>query len=102
MKKFYSTFKPIPKALRKTLARFTSRLSLGIILGMFLLFCSLQAHAERYVLPKNGDSIIGQMTVITAKESDTFIELARRFGLGFQELVLANPCLLYTSDAADE
>jgi L,D-transpeptidase ErfK/SrfK len=65
--------------------------TLGSILGMFLMLCSIQVHAERYALPKNGDSIIGQMTVVTAKESDTFIELARRFGLGFQELVLANP-----------
>jgi L,D-transpeptidase ErfK/SrfK len=48
-------------------------------------------HAERYQLPSNGDSIVGQMSMITTKESDTFIELARRYGLGFQELVLANP-----------
>ncbi|MFK7816871.1 MAG: L,D-transpeptidase family protein [Gammaproteobacteria bacterium] len=51
----------------------------------------MQLYAERYQLPKNGDSIVGQMTMITTKESDTFIELARRYGLGFQELVLANP-----------
>jgi len=51
----------------------------------------MQLQAERYHLPKNGDSIIGQMTLITTKESDTFIELAGRYGLGFQELVLANP-----------
>ena len=61
------------------------------MLGMFLMLCSIQLHAERYALPKNGDAIVGQMSVVTAKESDTFIELARRFGLGFQELVLANP-----------
>ena len=56
-----------------------------------LLLSSFQLHAERYTLPKNGDSIIGQMSIITTKDSDTFIKLARRFGLGFQEMVLANP-----------
>ena len=61
------------------------------LLGICLLFGPFQLHAERYALPKNGDSIIGQMSIITAKDSDTFIELARRFGLGFQEMVLANP-----------
>ncbi len=61
------------------------------LFGVCLLFSSLQLHAERYQLPKNGDSIVGQMTMITTKDSDTFVELARRYGLGFQELVLANP-----------
>jgi len=58
---------------------------------LVLLLGSSPLHAERYKLPENGNSIIGQMTMITAKESDTFIELARKFGLGFQEMVLANP-----------
>ena len=61
------------------------------VFGICLLLGSFQLHAERYILPKNGDSIIGQMSMITTKDSDTFIELARRFGLGFQEMVLANP-----------
>ena len=60
-------------------------------LGVLLILSSFQLHAERYQLPKDGGSIIGQMSMLTAKESDTFIKLARRFGLGFQELVLANP-----------
>lgn len=58
---------------------------------LWSLLCSMPLHAERYQLPSNGDSIVGQMSMITTKESDTFIELARRYGLGFQELVLANP-----------
>lgn len=61
------------------------------ILGLCLFLSSWQLHAERYKLPTDGGAIIGQMTMITAKESDTFIELARKFGLGFQEMVLANP-----------
>ncbi len=69
----------------------SSMKSIYPIFGLFLLLSSMQLQAERYQLPKNGDSIVGQMSLITAKESDTFIELARRYSLGFQELVLANP-----------
>ena len=61
------------------------------VLGICLMLSPFQVLAERYPLPKKGNSIIGQMSVITTKDSDTFIELARRYGLGFQELVLANP-----------
>ena len=61
------------------------------ILGFYLVFWSINLHAERYKLPEDGSAMIGQMSMLTAKESDTFIELARRFGLGFQEMVLANP-----------
>ena len=42
------------------------------VFGLILLFSAMQLHAERYQLPKNGDSIIGQMAMITAKDSDTF------------------------------
>ena len=62
-----------------------------LLFGLILLLSSMQLQAERYKLPDNGDAIIGQMSLFTTKESDTFIELSRRFGLGYQELVLANP-----------
>ena len=62
-----------------------------LIFGILILIYASQSHAERYKLPEDGGSIIGQMTILTSKESDTFIKLARRFGLGFQEMVLANP-----------
>jgi len=65
--------------------------NISLLFGLIVLLSSMQVQAERYKLPDNGDSIIGQMSLITAKESDTFIELARRFGLGYQEMVLANP-----------
>ncbi len=50
-----------------------------------------EVHAERYRLPSNGGSIIGQLGIISTQEDDTFIKLARRFQLGYQELVIANP-----------
>ncbi len=63
----------------------------------FKILCSLAllltstVHAERYVLPAKGDSLVGQMTLFTTRYEDTFLKLARRFNIGFQEIVLANP-----------
>ncbi len=65
------------------------KIHLAFVLSILLF--STQLMAERYPLPKNGGSIIGQMSLITTKDSDTFIQLARQYGLGFEELVLANP-----------
>lgn len=37
------------------------------------------------------DDVIGEMRVVTAKHEDTLLDLAREHGLGFVELVAANP-----------
>lgn len=37
------------------------------------------------------DSVVGQVQRIVATEEDTFSDIARRFNLGYEELVLANP-----------
>ena len=50
-----------------------------------------EVYAERYRLPSDGAPIIGQTAIISAQEEDTFIKLARRFQVGYQELVIANP-----------
>ena len=50
-----------------------------------------EVNAERYRLPSNGDSLIGNTAIISARDDDTFIRLARRFQVGYQELVIANP-----------
>ena len=58
-----------------------------------LLFClvGVDAHAERYLLPAKDKSIIGQLTIVSAQDADTFLDIARRFDIGYQELILANP-----------
>jgi len=57
----------------------------------FALQYASSLQAERYVLPESGSDLIGQMSIISAQEEDTFIKLARRFDIGYEELVLANP-----------
>ena len=38
-----------------------------------------------------GSNVVGEVQVITAKYEDTFVRLARRYNLGFEELKQANP-----------
>ena len=48
------------------------------------------ATAAVLPLPETGD-LIGEYTEVTAVHDDTLIDLARRFGLGYEEVVNANP-----------
>ncbi len=47
--------------------------------------------AETYHLPTEGDSVIGELQFVKARNEDTFSDIARRYNLGYNELVLANP-----------
>lgn len=63
---------------------------LALFVALVLLAVGL-AHAEVYELPPKGDDIIGQPIHIKAEYEDTFVALARRYNVGFNELRLANP-----------
>lgn len=45
---------------------------------------------NRYVL-RDGEDAVGQLQVLRAKHEDTFVDIARAYGLGFDELAAANP-----------
>ena len=65
--------------------------SLIFLISVLYFALAPQTHAERYLLPPNGGSIVGQLAVMSAQDEDTFLHIARRFEIGFQELVIANP-----------
>ncbi len=48
------------------------------------------ALAESFALPAEGD-LVGEPLDVVSERADTFIDLARRHGLGFDEMVQANP-----------
>jgi L,D-transpeptidase ErfK/SrfK len=48
-------------------------------------------RAEVYDLPAPGDDVVGAVTVVTARHEDTLLEIARRHGLGYEDIVRANP-----------
>lgn len=56
-----------------------------------LLVLSAFAQAEVYDLPPVGNDIIGSLTTIKARADDTLLEIARRHGLGYEDIVRANP-----------
>ena len=49
------------------------------------------AQATVYPLPPPGTDVIGQIKVMYATKDDTLVDIARRYGLGYDEIVHANP-----------
>jgi L,D-transpeptidase ErfK/SrfK len=47
--------------------------------------------SDRFLLESTDQQIVGALQVITAREEDTFVDVARAYNLGFDELVEANP-----------
>lgn len=52
---------------------------------------SVAATAEVYVLPPAGNDVVGAVTTIRARADDTLLDIARRHGLGYEDIVRANP-----------
>ena len=44
-----------------------------------------------YLLPANGDNVVGVVTTAIAEHEDTLIDIGRRYGVGYEELISANP-----------
>ncbi len=56
-----------------------------------LLLFAATARAEIYVLPPDGYDVIGAVATVTARREDTLVDIARRHGLGYEDIVRANP-----------
>jgi L,D-transpeptidase ErfK/SrfK len=63
-----------------------SRLTILLVLAL----CA-PARAEIYELPPVGFDVIGAVATVTARHEDTLVDIARRHGLGYQDIVRANP-----------
>lgn len=53
-------------------------------------FCAA-AGADTYPLPPPGESVIGEVQIIEARHEDTLLDLGRKYGVGYEEMVAANP-----------
>lgn len=62
----------------------------AICAAVLLLAGTPAALAAVLPLPESGD-LIGEYTEVTAVHDDTLIDLARKYGLGYEEVVNANP-----------
>jgi L,D-transpeptidase ErfK/SrfK len=52
---------------------------------------SVQLHAATYELPGGEDTVIGEIQYVVAAHEDTLLDLGRRYGVGYEEIVAANP-----------
>lgn len=71
-----------------------ARFSAGPVLVLAFVLAGVDAaHAggAEYVLPTNGDNVIGSVTTTVAEHEDTLLDIGRRFGVGYEEIIAANP-----------
>lgn len=61
------------------------------ILTTSVICAPLASRAEMYDLPPAGNDVVGALTKVTARADDTLLEIARRHGLGYEDIVRANP-----------
>jgi len=47
--------------------------------------------AATFELPPEGEDVIGEISFVVASEADTLLDIARRHGLGYNEITRANP-----------
>ncbi|MGB5491687.1 MAG: L,D-transpeptidase family protein [Woeseiaceae bacterium] len=55
------------------------------------LLASSPSQSEVYELPPDGFDVIGAVSTVSARYDDTLVDIARRHGLGYQDIVRANP-----------
>ncbi|MGI9320887.1 MAG: L,D-transpeptidase family protein [Thiogranum sp.] len=49
------------------------------------------APTDRFLLPPEGVDIVGNVQVTAARHEDTLLDIARRYDLGYEEIIAANP-----------
>lgn len=63
---------------------------LYLVFALFPMVTAAAVTGETFLLA-NDDRVIGQTNVVQIDYEDTLIDVARRFGLGYEEIVRANP-----------
>src|SRR4030095_13564899 len=51
----------------------------------------VQASGAEYVLPENGDNVVGFVTTAIARHEDTMFDIGRSYRVGYEEIISANP-----------
>lgn len=62
----------------------------AVLFGIAIVAIAAPARAEIYELPPEGYDVIGALATVTAREEDTLVDIARRHGLGYHDIVRAN------------
>lgn len=64
---------------------------LKLLASVIMWMCAGYAVAKTYDLPADGSDVIGSTDYVYATYEDTLPDIARRHGLGYEEIVKANP-----------
>lgn len=62
--------------------------SFALLLMGFLL---QQAHAAEFILPPDDINVVGESFLVDAKKSETLLDIAREYSVGYNEITKANP-----------
>lgn len=65
--------------------------SSSILLIVAHLSVACCAWCERISLDDSGDSVVGEIRFVRAREHETLVDIAREFDLGYDQIVKANP-----------
>jgi L,D-transpeptidase ErfK/SrfK len=60
-------------------------------LGLVLALPAASSDATVFELPADGSAVIGADTVVSTHYEDTLLDIARKYSLGYDEIVRANP-----------
>src|ERR1700737_1614616 len=66
-------------------------LVVSTVLGLILALRTALSNATVFELPADGSTVIGADTTITTHYQDTLLDIARKYSLGYDEIVRANP-----------
>ena len=58
---------------------------------VIVLAIAMPAAAEEFALPAEGSDVIGETITAQTESKDTLLDLARRYGVGYEEITNANP-----------
>lgn len=100
---------PVLRFMLATMARITNQsgtvsLTLILLLVVYLGGCASTSNgrgfwssspratpSDQFLLPPDGSDVVGQVQVTEARYEDTLLDIARRYNLGYEEIVAANP-----------
>jgi len=61
------------------------------LLTTLIVAAAAVAGPSEYLLPEDGDNVIGVLTTDFARQEDTLLDIGRRHGVGYEEIMAANP-----------
>ncbi len=73
------------------ICRTAKSLRTRMVFALGAMLAVLPAAAEVYELPPVGQDVVGSVITIKARDDDTLLDIARRHGLGYEDIVRANP-----------